>query len=76
MQKRAFLAAASALAAATEIPFTKDKGATSDTSSQPVVPSSSKSRFASLISGKTPGTLLSREEIAVSINGDRAWTVR
>lgn len=78
MQRRVFLAAAGALAAATQIPFAKakDKGATGAACNPTVVPSSTKSRFAPLISGKTPGTLLSREEIAVSISGARAWKVR
>jgi len=78
MQRRAFLAAAGGLAAATQIPFAKAKGngATSAVCNPPVVPSSTKSRFAPLISGKTPGTLLSREDIAVSISGARAWRVR
>jgi len=78
MQRRAFLAAAGALAAAIQIPFAKAKGqgATSAACNPPVVPSSTKSRFAPLISGKTPGTLLSREDIAVSISGARAWRVR
>lgn len=78
MQRRAFLAAAGALAAAAEIPLAraKEKGAASSTCGQSVVPSAAKSRFAPLISGKTPGLLLSREEIAVSIAGARAWKVR
>ncbi|MBM5825625.1 MAG: hypothetical protein FJ054_09760 [Cyanobacteria bacterium M_surface_10_m2_119] len=78
MQRRSFLAAAGALAAATQIPFAKAKnqGATSAACNPPVVPSSTKSRFAPLISGKAPGTLLSKEEIEASVNGARAWKVR
>jgi len=65
MQRRAFLAAAGALAAASQIPFAKakDKGTANGTCNPPVVPSSTKSRFAPLISGKMPGTLLSKQEI-------------
>jgi len=78
MQRRAFLAAAGALAAATQIPFAKAKDtvATSGACNPPTVPSSTKSRFAPLISGKTPGTLLSKEEIEASVSGARAWKVR
>ena len=78
MQRRAFLAAAGALAAASQIPFAKakDKGSANGTCNPPVVPSSTKSRFAPLISGKTPGTLLSKEEIEASVSGARAWKVR
>ena len=54
----------------------KNKGVESVTCGKSAVPSSTKSRFAPLISGKTPGTLLSQEEIAVSITGARSWKVR
>jgi len=78
MQRRAFLAVASALTAVTQIPMAqaKNKGVESVTCGKSAVPSSTKSRFAPLISGKTPGKLLSREEIAVSISGARGWKVR
>jgi hypothetical protein len=54
----------------------KNKGVESVTCDKSAVPSSTKSRFAPLISGKTPGTLLSQEEIAASVSGARAWKVR
>ena len=78
MQRRAFLAAAGALAAASQIPLAKakDQGTASGTCNPPVVPSSTKSRFAPRISGKTPGTLLAKQEIEASVNGARAWKVR
>ena len=80
MQRRLFLAAAAGLAAVTQIPFVqakgKENGAPTRTCSSSGVPSSTKSRFAPPISGKVPGTLLSREEIEVSITGARAWKVR
>ena len=78
MQRRAFLAVASALAAATQIPKAQanNKGVESVTCGKSGVPSSTKSRFAPLISGKTPGTLISQEEIGASVSGARAWKVR
>lgn len=78
MQRRAFLAAAGALAAASQIPLAKakDQGTASGTCNPPVVPSSTKSRFAPRISGKTPGTLLAKQEIEASVSGARAWKVR
>lgn len=76
MQRRAFLAAAGALAAATQIPTAKAKAAASGACTSGMVPSASKSRVAPLIRGKQPGTLLSREEITASVSGARAWKVR
>ena len=76
MQRRAFLAAAGALAAATQIPTAKAKAAASGACTSGVVPSASKSRVAPLIRGKQPGTLLSQEEITASVSGARAWKVR
>jgi hypothetical protein len=63
MQRRAFLAAASAVAAVTQIPMAqaKNKGVESVACGKSAVPSSTPSRFAPLISGKTPGTLLSQD---------------
>jgi cephalosporin-C deacetylase-like acetyl esterase len=54
----------------------KNTGVESVTCDKSAVPSSTKSRFAPLIRGKTAGTLLYREAIAVSITGARAWKVR
>jgi len=76
MQRRAFLAAAGALAAATQIPTAQAKAAASGACTSGMVPSASKSRVAPLIRGQQPGTLLSREEIAASVSGARAWKVR
>lgn len=76
MQRRAFLAAAGALAAATQIPAAKARAAASGACTSGMVPSATKSRVAPLIRGKQPGTLLSQEEIAASVSGARAWKVR
>lgn len=44
--------------------------------SQPLTPSSTKSRFAPPFTGGKPGDLLSHKEIGTDIKGARAWKVR